>query len=177
MDERNQRRTSMTNEEIKGVIRGFLQASSSGDSSKALSFMTDDANVTAWGTVFRGKSEVRRYLDWMMSRSAETKITETGVGIVTSGNTGIVEHVISGVVEGKRYDVPAVCIYELRDNKIREVRGFSDRLHMAQQAAGGVSLWKGGCRNLLFLLVDQPRSRAIHFVIYARRNRYVNGEQ
>jgi uncharacterized protein (TIGR02246 family) len=131
----------MADEQIKNTIRNFLQASASRDANKALSLIADDAVMVSWGKTFKGKTEIRKYVEWMISSTRENKITETGVGIVIQGDAGIVEHIISGISNGKRFDVPAVCIYEIKNNKIQMIRGFSDRLDMARQASTGFANW------------------------------------
>ncbi len=128
----------MTEEQIKNTIRGFLHATASGDISKALSFMAEDTEVTVWGRTFKGKAEINKYLTWIAMNSQDSRITETGISIITQGDTGIIEHIISGVAAGGKFAVPAVCIYEIKNNKIQSVRGFSDRLTMARQAASGL---------------------------------------
>jgi len=128
----------MTEEQIKNTIRGFLQALASGDISRALSFIAENADMTVWGRTLKGKAEVQKYLTWMATNSKDGRITETGIGIITQGDTGVIEHIISGVTNGRRFEIPTACIYEFKNNKIQSVRAFSDRLTMARQAASGL---------------------------------------
>ena len=131
----------MSEEQIKSIIRSFLQASAARDVNKAASLLADDAVMVSWGTTFKGKASIRKYLESMIANTRDNKITETGVGIVAQGDTAIVEHIIGGTVKGKKFNTPAVCIYEIRNNKIQMIRGFNDRLDMARQATTGFTHW------------------------------------
>jgi uncharacterized protein (TIGR02246 family) len=131
----------MPEEQVRNIVRSFLQASASRDANKAISLVADDAVMVSWGKTFRGKASIGRYIASMISNTTENKITETGVGIITQGDTAIVEHIMSGAVKGKRFDTPAVCIYEIRNNKIQMIRGFNDRLDMIKQVSTGFTHW------------------------------------
>ena len=57
--------------------------------------------------------------------------------LLRRGNQAFVEHVISGTLNGVRAEYLALCAYELKDEKIKEVRAVYDRLSLAKQAARG----------------------------------------
>jgi ketosteroid isomerase-like protein len=128
----------MTDQQIKDAIRGFLKAGVAGDAKQALSFLAADAVwVTPQGT-FKGIGQIEKFLTWVSRITKDYKITETGIGIITQGDTGVIEHNLSGTFEGKKWAMPAMCIYEFKDGKMANVRAFSDRLTQAQQAAKGM---------------------------------------
>ena len=56
------------------------------------------------------------------------KVTETGIGIITQGDTGVIEHKLSGTSNGMKWESPAVCIYEFKNGKIANVRAFYDAI-------------------------------------------------
>ena len=127
----------MTDEQMKNAIRGFLQSSTAGDIAKALSFLAADAMWVGPDGTFKGTVEIQRYLTAMNQIFKDGKATETGIGIVIQGNIGIIEHILSGTMRGIKGQVPAVCIYEFKNDKIQNIRGFDDRLTIAKQAARG----------------------------------------
>jgi ketosteroid isomerase-like protein len=127
----------MTEEQIKNTVRNYLQVSASGDVNRSLLFLAKDSEVITGGQTFKGIDEIRKYLTWMSSNTKDFKVTETGMGIVAEANTAVVEHIISGIARGKRLEIPAVCIYEFKNDRIQSIRGFNDRLGMARQAARG----------------------------------------
>jgi ketosteroid isomerase-like protein len=127
----------MNEEQIKNTIRNYLQVSASGDIERSLLFLARDAEVTASGKTFKGTNEIRKYLSVMSSTLRDSRVSETGIGVIAELNTGVVEHLISGTVQGKKVEIPTVCIYEFKNEKIQSIRGFFDRLGMARQAARG----------------------------------------
>jgi hypothetical protein len=129
----------MTDEQMKNAIRGFLQASTAGDVDKALSFLAADAMWVGPDGTFKGTVEIQRYLTAMNQIFKDGKATETGIGILIEGNIGVIEHNLSGIMRGLKGEIPAVCIYEFKNDKIQNIRGFFDRLALAKQGARGPS--------------------------------------
>ena len=116
-------------------MREYVKAMAEGDVEKMLSLCTEDeVEISPYGTS-RGKEEVRRSSQALSQQVNDMKVTESGNGIIVEGNKAFFEHVISGVVQGKRFEVLAFCAYEFSGDKIKEVRSTFDRLLMAQQAA------------------------------------------
>ena len=127
----------MTNEEIAGVMRDFVQTMVKGDVEKTLSFFTEDAVWVNPNGTFKGKDELRRSFSAEAESMQDMTVTETGNGIIVQGNKAFFEHVIAATVQGRRAEVLAMCAYEFSDGKIKEVRAIFDRLLMAQQAVKG----------------------------------------
>ena len=127
----------MTDEQMKTAIRGFLQASTAGDVDKALSFLAADAVYTDPNGTFKGTAELKYFWTEFNKKFKDGKATETGIGIIIQGNIGIIEHILSGTMRGIKGQVPAVCIYEFKNDKIQNIRGFDDRLTIAKQGAKG----------------------------------------
>jgi ketosteroid isomerase-like protein len=128
----------MAGEEIKGMMRDFLKAVMEKDVDGALSLCTEDAVwVNPMGT-FEGKSEIKRGVTWMNQTTPDMKVTETGIGIIAQGDTGVYEHILSGTIEGKAWEVLAMCVYEFSGAKIKNIRTVYDRLLLAQQVSKGV---------------------------------------
>ena len=128
----------MTDEQIKGAIRGFLKALVAGDSKQASSFLSPDVVWTEPNGVRKGASEIGTYIEKIKKAVQDYKVIENGIGIVVLGNTGIIEHNLSGITDGKKWEVPAMCIYEFKNDKMQNIRTFYDRLSQAKQAAGGL---------------------------------------
>jgi ketosteroid isomerase-like protein len=127
----------MTDQQIKDAIRGFLKSSTAGDVKSALSFFTEDAVWTAPQGTFKGNAQIEKLFTWMNKMNKDNKVAETGIGIVTLGDTGVIEHKLSGIFNGMKWELPAVCIYEFKNGKIANVRAFMDSLSQAQQVAKG----------------------------------------
>src|SRR4030042_1633931 len=128
----------MSDEQIKSGIRGFLRSIVEGDVTKALSFLTEDAIWVAPQGTFSGVAGIKRYLTWMAQVAKDPKVTETGIGIIVQGNIGVIEHNLGGTTNGMKWEIPGMCIYEFRDDKIQNMKAFYDRLSQAQQAAKGM---------------------------------------
>jgi ketosteroid isomerase-like protein len=127
----------MSEQEIKNAIREFLRALMDRDIQKSLSFFKEDGAWHSAQGAFKGTADLKRYLTWMTQATPDFKVTETGIGIIAQGNTGVIEHILSGTFQGRKWEIPAVCVYEFSDGKIQNVRTFSDRLSQAQQVATG----------------------------------------
>jgi ketosteroid isomerase-like protein len=132
------RRKDMTDEQIKVAIRNFLKTMMAGDTERGLTFLTPDAVWVNQAVTLKGSAEIKKYLDWIKKTVKEYKVTENGIGIITQGNIGIIEHSIGGITNGRPWEVMSMCVYEFKDDKIVKIRTFMDRLSMAQQAANGM---------------------------------------
>jgi uncharacterized protein len=131
----------MTDQQIKDAIRGFIKSSSTGgDTKQALTFFADDAEWETPQGTFKGIAQIEKFMTWL-NKTAENKITETGMGIIVEGDTGVIEHKLSGTFNGRKWESPAVCIYEFKNGKIARLRAFYDVLSQAQQVTKGVSRW------------------------------------
>ncbi len=129
----------MTDPQIKDTIRGFIKSLNAGDTKQAFTFLADDAEwVTPQGT-FKGTAQIEKALTWL--NKMENKVTETGMGVITQGDTGVIEHKLSGTYNGMKYESPSVCIYEFKNGKIASMRAFYDVLSQAQQLTKGISGW------------------------------------
>ncbi len=127
----------MSEEQVQDVIRNFVSALESKNLGEAVSFFTDDAKcISPFGT-FAGKKELKRYFEWAHDTIQNLKMAETGVGVLTSGDSGIIEHKFIGTVDDIDVQFLVVGLYEFRDGEIRELRMVFDRLELAEQAAEG----------------------------------------
>jgi uncharacterized protein (TIGR02246 family) len=127
----------MAKEELANIMRDVVQAMAKGDKEKTLSFFTEDAVWTCPMGTFKGKSELGRYFSAQFESMEDMTVTETGNGIIVSGDKAFFEHVIGGTMQGRRAEVLAMCAYEFSGGKIKAVRSTFDRLAMAQQVAKG----------------------------------------
>jgi len=128
----------MAEQQIKDATSGFTQSWTSGDINKALSFFADDATWIAPNGTFKGRAEIERYLTWVIKIVRDYKITETGIGTVIKGDVAIAEHILSGTIDGRKFESPAVCIDEFKNGKIVNSRTYFDRLAQSQQVAKGM---------------------------------------
>ena len=127
----------MSEEQMKTAIRGFLKSLMEGDVTKSLSFLTQGVVWVVPQGTFKGSAEVQKYLTWMKQTVKDSKITETGIGILVQGNAAVIEHNLAGTTNGMKWEVPGMCIYEFTGEKIQNVRAFYDTLAQAKQAVKG----------------------------------------
>ena len=128
----------MTEQEIKDSIRGFFKAWTTGDTKQALSFFAEDAVFIVPRGTFKGTAQIEKYLTWVNRVTRDYKITEAGIGIITQGDTAADEHKLSGTSNGMKWETPAVCIYEFKNGKIANMRGFYNLLSQVQQSTKGM---------------------------------------
>lgn len=122
---------------IESIMRSFARALESRDLDKALPFFAPDATYITPNGRFTGTEEIRRYLRWMFENNSELAVEECGVGILASGNKAAFEHIVRGTLQGKKWELPMLCIYEFAGDKIKRVVTAYDRLSLAKQAAKG----------------------------------------
>jgi len=128
----------MSEEKIESVIRGWRAAIEKADVEKALTFVAEDAVwVTNEGT-FKGKEEWKRYLTWMAKVNTDVKFKDAGIGIMTKGNKAVSQYTMEAkTLDGMKFEVPGICIYEFKNEKIQQHWSVSDRLSIAKQGAKG----------------------------------------
>jgi len=127
----------LSEQRIEGIMRDFVKALEQKDVEKALSFLTEDADyVTPEGT-FKGKEALRRYLTWMTRSSQDQRILDAGISIMVKEGKAVYEHNVVATYKGTKYEVPTVCVYEFKGDKIQHLRTVSDRLTIAKQVAKG----------------------------------------
>jgi len=128
----------MSEEKIESVIRGWRAALEKKDVEKALSFVAEDAVWFAVEDTFKGKEEWKRYLTWMATVNADLKFKDAGIGIMTKGNKAVSQYTLEAKTPGgMKYEVPGVCVYEFKNEKIQQHYTVLDRLLLAKQAAKG----------------------------------------
>ena len=117
-------------------VREVLNALNSHNTEAVLSLFSEDVVwVTPNGT-FKGKGEARRYLDWLAEAFKDFRLTESGNGVLVKDNLAIIEHDISGTIDGEPINYLALCAYEFDENeKVKALRTVFDRLALAEQAA------------------------------------------
>jgi ketosteroid isomerase-like protein len=127
----------MADEKTATIMRDFLRALEAEDVDKVVSFFAEDGVWVAPEGTFKGKERLRRYLGWQFGQARDMKITERGNGIIAQANQAFIEHVITGTLNGVRAEYLALCAWELKDDKIKEIRTVYDRLSLVKQAARG----------------------------------------
>jgi ketosteroid isomerase-like protein len=128
----------MSDEQIKVAIRGFLKSMIEGDVPKSLSYLAQDVVWVAPQGTFKGSTEAQKYLTWMKQVAKDYKITENGIGILVQGNIAAIEHNIAATTDNMKWEIPALCVYEFKNEKIQNIRSFYDRLAQASQVVKGV---------------------------------------
>jgi len=131
----------MTDQEIKNAIRGFLKSLMAGDANSAASFFTGDALFTTSLGTFKGTAQIEKYITWVNKVTEDYRMTETGAGIITQGDVGVIEYRLSGVSRGMNWELPAICIYDFKNGKIANMRGVCNVLSRSQQTTKGISRW------------------------------------
>jgi len=128
----------MSEEKIESVIRGWRAAIEKADVEKALSFVAEDAVWINNEGTFKGKEGWKRYLKWMAKVSRDLKFKDAGIGIMTKGNKAVSQFTFEAkTLDGMKYEVPGICTYEFKNEKIQQHWSISDRLSAAKQAAKG----------------------------------------
>ena len=127
----------MTEEQHEKIVREFLAEYERRNMEKALAYLTEDATWVTPAARYEGKDAVRRYLAWESDTVPSLTITEAGAGLMVQGNQAVIEHTLAGIVRGEPCEWLAICAYEFKDGKIREVRTVYDRLTLVQQSATG----------------------------------------
>jgi len=128
----------MSEEKIESVIRSWREAVEKADVEKALSFVAEDAVWVANEGTFKGKEEWKRYLTWMAKVNTDLKFKDAGIGVMTKGNKAVSQFTIEAKTQdGMKYEVPGVCVYEFKNEKIQRHWSVSDRLSVVKQAAKG----------------------------------------
>jgi hypothetical protein len=132
----------MSAEEVKSRMREFREVLESRDVEKIMSFFYDDAEWHAPEGSFKGKEQIKRYVTWNAQTTPDLKITEVGVTIVAEAGIGAYEHVLSGTVDGMKWETLGLCIYEFAgetppNKKIKSIRSVYDRLSIAKQVSKG----------------------------------------
>jgi ketosteroid isomerase-like protein len=127
----------MSEEQIRSAIRGFIKAGMAGDFKQVTSFLDPNAVWREPGGIHTGASEITAYMERVNKSVKGYQVVENGMGVVVQGNTGVIEHDLMGTSRGKKWQVPATCIYEFKNDKIYSIRSFYDRLSQAKQGAKG----------------------------------------
>jgi ketosteroid isomerase-like protein len=127
----------MSDEQIKGAIRGFLKAMTAGDKSQMTSFLSPDVVWIGPSLKYTGPAEIWAYIEKLRKIAPDFAYTENGMGIVVQGTTAVIEHDLSGTTNGKKWVLPATCVYQFKGDKIQNMRTFYDRLSLAQQSVKG----------------------------------------
>ncbi|MDW7730154.1 MAG: nuclear transport factor 2 family protein [Bacillota bacterium] len=125
----------MSDEEKAEMMREFVKALEIFDQEKAYSFCADDLVWVMPMKTYKGKEELREFFKWLSDTVKDYKITETGNGILVQGDKAFFEHTMSGIMQGEKVSYLALCAYEFKDGKIKELRTVFDRLSIAEQAS------------------------------------------
>jgi len=92
------------------------------DTTRALSFFTDDAVWINPKGVFKGKEEIKEYLAWLFKTVSDMKFVDDGVGIIIQGNKGIFQHILECTIRGSKIKVPSFCTYIFDGQKCKTHR-------------------------------------------------------
>lgn len=138
MDDRARSCSSMTEEDMRFVVRALNDAIMKMDVQKLLSFYAEDATLIAPEGTFKGKEEIMRYWTWQFGLASGIKTTETGFGMIVQGNKLAAEHIVDIIMlNGMKPSVLIACLYEFSRGEIRLHKMSSDRLALSKQAAKG----------------------------------------
>jgi len=128
----------VSEEKIESVIRGWRAAIEKADVEKALSFVAEDAVWVNNEGTFKGKEEWKRYLTWMVKVNMDMKFKDAGIGILVKGNKAVSQFTFEAKTsDGMKFEVPGICIYEFKNEKIQKHWSISDRVSAAKQSAKG----------------------------------------
>jgi len=132
--------SEMSEEKIESVIRGWRAALEKKDVEKALSFVAEDAVWVANEGTFKGKEEWKRYLTWMAKVTPDVKFKDAGIGVMTKGNKAVSQYTLEAKTsDGMKYEVPGVCLFEFKNEKIQQHCTILDRVLVVKQVAKGIA--------------------------------------
>ena len=127
----------MSKDELIDMMRNFKDAYNEKDLEKTLSFFAEDAVFINPNGEFKGKEKIRNYFKRVFEINSDQKIIESGVKIIAEEDKAVYEHILEGIVEGMKYQILTLCIYESKGDKFQHIRSTYDRLSMAKQLAKG----------------------------------------
>jgi uncharacterized protein (TIGR02246 family) len=130
----------MSEEKIESVIRALGAALEAKDVEKVLSLVADDAVWMNDEGTFKGKEEWKRYLTWLAKQAAEVEVKykDTGIGVMVKGNKAVWQYTLEGKTpDGMKFEVPGVCLYEFKNEKIFQHTTITDRLTLIKQVVKG----------------------------------------
>ena len=127
----------MSKEELIDMMQKFKDAYNKKDLEKTLSFFAEDADFINPNGEFKGREKIKNYFKWVFEINSDQKIIESGIKIIAEEDKAVYEHILEGIVEGMKYQILALCIYESKGDKFQHVRSTYDRLSMAKQLAKG----------------------------------------
>jgi hypothetical protein len=74
----------------------------------------------------------------MASMASDAKVKEAGIGIMVKGNKAVSQYTLEGkTADGMKFEVPGVCLFEFKNEKIQQHTTIVDRLLLAKQVAKG----------------------------------------
>jgi uncharacterized protein (TIGR02246 family) len=127
----------MSKEDLMSMMRKFKDAYNKKDLEKTISFFAEDAIFINPNGEFKGKEKIKNYFKWVFEINSDPKIIESGIKIIAEEDKAVYEHVLEGNIEGMKYQILALCIYESKGDKFQHVRSTYDQLSMAKQLAKG----------------------------------------
>jgi limonene-1,2-epoxide hydrolase len=134
----------VSEEKIESIVRDFGEAFVKRDVEKMLSFFSEDAVWVSPVGTFKGKEGLRRVLTWDTQIMPTVKSRRSGIGIMVKENKAVTEDISEGWVEGKKYEILAVTVFEFSGDKIQHIRLFYDKLSIIKQVTmqyTGVTGW------------------------------------
>jgi len=126
----------MSEQKMSSIVHGIHEAIVGKDIQKLLSFFTENATVISSEGTFKGKKEIERYFSWLIDPFEEA--ASITVNLIIHGKKAAHEYVVEGTsADGTRVSMPAVALYDFKDDKAHEIRIYLDRLIQAKQMAKG----------------------------------------
>lgn len=126
--------------DVKHQVETFRAAYEARDVDRMVELFADDAEYTLAPGTFRGKSAIRRLLEWDARLSPTATIRDTGLKILASDRTVVWERQLALTAEGVSYQENALTVIEFDDaGLIRNVRSYYDKLDVLNQIASGLS--------------------------------------
>ena len=135
---------SVSEKKIESIVRDFGEAFVKRDVEKMLSFFAEDAVWVSPVGTFKGKEGLKRVLTWDTQIMPTVESRRSGIGIIVKENKVVTEDISKGEYEGKKYEVPAITVFEFNDDKIQDIRLFYDKLSIIKQVTTqykGITGW------------------------------------
>jgi ketosteroid isomerase-like protein len=104
-----------------------------------LELFADDGEFTAAPGTFRGRPEIRKFLEWDAKLSPTTTVRDNGIGILVGDHTAVWERIIALSYKDVAYQEYSVAVVEFDDDaRITAFRSYYDKLNVLDQITSGL---------------------------------------
>ena len=115
------------------VFNDFIDSLTNKDIKKALFVFDKSAKWITPEGEFYGHEEIGHYLKWFGNNIRTIGVADTG--LISEGNNFACEMVLEGSNDGEDWQVTAISMCEITNDRIKSLKTVYDRLSVARQVA------------------------------------------